>query len=80
MTKQNIEKIHNITMIMNQMDKLLTSLLSESKKEDIPDEDLQAVLDEFSDFPEDVIAEVAKWSLQILSISMGLADKFKDKE
>lgn len=80
MTKQNIEKIHNITMIMNQMDKLLTSLLAESKKEDIPDEDLQAVLDEFSDFPEDVIAEVAKWSLQTLSISMGLSDKFKDKE
>ena len=49
-------------------------------KEDIPDEDLQAVLDEFSDFPEDVIAEVAKWSLQTLSISMGLSDKFKDKE
>lgn len=80
MTKQNIEKIHNITMIMNQMDKLLTSLLTESKKEDIPDEDLQAVLDEFSDFPEDVIAEVAKWSLQTLTISMGLSDKFKDKE
>ena len=80
MTKQNIEKIHNITMIMNQMDKLLTSLLAESKKEDIPDEDLQAVLDEFSDFPEDVIAEVAKWSLQTLSISMGLSDKFKDKQ
>lgn len=80
MTKQNIEKIHNITMIMNQMDKLLTSLLAEAKKEDIPDEDLQDVLDEFPDFPEDVIAEVAKWGLKTFSISMGLSDKFKDKE
>lgn len=80
MTKQNIEKIHNITMIMNQLDKLLISFVAKAKEEDIPDEDLQAVLDEFPDFSEDIIAEVAKWGLKTFSISMGLSDKFKDKE
>lgn len=80
MTKQNIEKIHNVTMILNQLDTLLTTLLAKSKEEEIPDEDLQAVLDEFPDFPRELTDEIAKWSLQVLMISMGLADKFKDKE
>ena len=79
MTKQNIEKIHNATMILNQLDKLLTSLLTKSKEEEIPDEDLQSVLDKFPDFPQELTDEIAKWSLQVLMISMGLADKFKDK-
>lgn len=80
MTKQNIEKIHNATAIMNQLDNLLASLLAKSKEEEIPDEDLQAILDEFPDFPKELIDEIAKWSLQVLMISMGLSSKLKDKE
>ena len=80
MTKQNIERIHNATMIMNQLDKLLTSLLEKTKEKEISDEDLQTVLDELPDFPRELTDEIAKWSLQVLMISMGLADKFKDKE
>lgn len=80
MTKQNIEKIHNATMIMNQLDKLLTSLLEKSKEEEISDENLKAVLNEFPNFPKELTNEIAKWSLQVLMISMDLADKFKDKE
>lgn len=80
MTKQNIERIHNATMIMNQLDKLLTSLLEKTKEKEISDEDLQTVLDKLPDFPKELIDEIAKWSLQVLMISMNLADKFKDKE
>ena len=80
MTKQNIERIHNATMIMNQLDKLLTSLLEKTKEKEISDEDLQTVLDELPDSPRELTDEIAKWSLQVLMISMGLADKFKDKE
>ena len=80
MTKQNIERIHNATMIMNQLDKLLTSLLEKTKEKEISDEDLQTVLDKLPDFPKELTDEIAKWSLQVLMISMGLADKFKDKE
>nr|DAK36300.1 MAG TPA: hypothetical protein [Caudoviricetes sp.] len=80
MTKQNIERIHNATMIMNQLDKLLTSLLEKTKEKEISDEDLQTVLDELPDFPRELTDEIAKWSLQVLMISMNLADKFKDKE
>lgn len=80
MTKQNIERIHNATMIMNQLDKLLISLLEKTKEKEISDEDLQTVLDELPDFPKELTDEIAKWSLQVLMISIGLADKFKDKE
>lgn len=80
MTKQNIERIHNATMIMNQLDKLLTSLLEKTKEKEISDEDLQTILDELPDFPRELTDEIAKWSLQVLMISMNLADKFKDKE
>ena len=80
MTKQNIEKIHCATMIMNQLDTLLTSFIAKTKEEDIPDEDLQAVLEEFPDFPEEILTILAQWSLETLTISLGLSGKLKDKE
>ena len=80
MTKENIEKIHCATMVMNQLDNLLISFVDKAKEEEIPDEDLKDVLNEFPDFPEEILTILAQWSLQTLSISMGLSDKFKDKE
>ena len=64
MTKQNIEKIHNITMIMNQMDNLLTSFVAKAEKEKISDEELQTVLDKLPDFPEEILPTLSQWSLQ----------------
>ena len=79
MTKENIEKIHCATMIMKQLDELLTSFVVKAKEEDIPNEDLKAVLDEFPDFPEEILAILAQWSLETLTICLGLSDKVKDK-
>ena len=80
MTKQNIEKIHYATMIMNQLDNLLTSFVTKAKEEEIPEEEVQIVLEEFPDFPEEILTILAQWSLEILAISLGLSDKLKDKE
>lgn len=80
MTEKNIEKVHCTTMVMNQLDNLLTSFVAKTREEEIPEEDLKAVLDEFPDFPKEILTILAQWSLETLSISLGLADKFKDKE
>lgn len=80
MTKQNIEKIHYATMIMNQLDNLLTSFVTKAKEEEIPEEEVQIVLEEFPDFPEEILTILAQWSLETLAISLGLSGKLKDKE
>lgn len=80
MTKQNIEKIHYATMIMNQLDNLLTSFVTKAEAEEIPEEEVQIVLEEFPDFPEEILTILAQWSLETLAISLGLSDKIKDKE
>ena len=80
MTKQTIEKIHNITMIMNQMDTLLTSFVAKAKEEEISDEELQAVLDKLPDFPEEILPTLSQWSLHTLVTALGLSGKIKDKE
>ena len=80
MTEKNIEKIHCAAMVMNQLDNLLTSFVVKAREEEIDDEDLKAVLEEFPDFPEEILTILAQWSLETLSISLGLSGKFKDKE
>ena len=79
MTEKNIEKIHCATMVMNQLDELLTSFVTKAKEEEIPDDDLKDVLDEFPDFPEEMLATIAQWSLETLTICLGLSNKVKDK-
>lgn len=79
MTEKNIEKIHCAAMVMNQLDELLTSFVAKAKKEEISDEDLKAVLDEFSDFPEETLNVIAQWSLQTLVTALSLSGKLKDK-
>lgn len=80
MTKQNIEKIHNITMIMNQMDNLLTSFVAKAEKEKISDEELQTVLDKLPDFPEEILPTLSQWSLHTLVTALSLSGKVKGKE
>lgn len=80
MTEKNIEKIHCTTMIMNQLDELLTSFVAKAKEEEISDDDLKAVLNEFPDFPEELLTTIAQWSLHTLTIALGLSGKIKDKE
>lgn len=80
MTEKNIEKVHCATMVMNQLDNLLTSFVSKAREEEIPEEELKAVLDEFPDFPEEILTILAQWSLETLTISLGLSGKLKDKE
>ena len=80
MTKQNIEKIHNITMILNQMDNLLTSFVAKAEKEKISDEELQTVLDKLPDFPEEILSTLSQWSLHTLVTALSLSGKVKDKE
>lgn len=80
MTEKNIEKVHCATMIMNQLDNLLTSFVAKAKEEEISDDDLKAVLDEFPDFPEEILIILAQWSLETLTISLGLSGKIKDKK
>ena len=80
MTEKNIEKVHCATMVMNQLDNLLTSFVTKAREEEIADEDLKAVLNEFPDFPEEILTILAQWSLETLTISLGLSGKFKDKE
>lgn len=80
MTKQNIEKIHNITMIMNQMDNLLTSFVAKAEKEKISDEELQTVLDKLPAFPEEILPTLSQWSLHTLVTALSLSGKIKDKE
>lgn len=80
MTKQNIEKIHNITMILNQMDNLLTSFVAKAEKEKISDKELQTVLDKLPDFPEEILSALSQWSLHTLVTALSLSGKVKDKE
>nr|DAD71107.1 MAG TPA: hypothetical protein [Podoviridae sp. ctiuS14] len=80
MTEKNIEKVHCATMVLNQLDNLLTSFVAKVREEEIPEEDLKAVLDEFPDFPEEILTILAQWSLETLTISLGLSGKLKDKE
>ena len=80
MTEMNIEKVHCATMVMNQLDNLLTSFVTKAREEEIADEDLKAVLNEFPDFPEEILTILAQWSLETLTISLGLSGKFKYKE
>ena len=80
MTEKNIKKVHCATMVMNQLDNLLTSFVTKAREEEIADEDLKAVLNEFPDFPEEILTILAQWSLETLTISLGLSGKFKDKE
>lgn len=80
MTEKNIDKIHCAAMVMNQLDELLTSFVTKAKEEEISDDDLKAVLDEFPDFPEEILTVIAQWSLETLTIALGLSSKIKDKE
>ena len=80
MTKQNIEKIHCATMVMNQLDNLLISFVDKAKEEEIPEEEVRELLNGFPDFPEEILTILAQWSLETLTISLGLSGKIKDKE
>ena len=80
MTEKNIEKVHCATMVINHLDNLLTSFVTKAREEEIDDEDLKAVLEEFPDFPEEILTILAQWSLETLTISLGLSGKIKDKE
>lgn len=80
MTEKNIEKVHCATMVMNHLDNLLTSFVAKAREEEISEEELRAVLDEFPDFPEEILTILAQWSLETLTISLGLSGKIKDKE